>query len=50
MAGELLNGVQPVDAFAAGLAAASANCLTPLYGDFRAADADAIRKKYRFWK
>jgi fructose-1-phosphate kinase PfkB-like protein len=45
MAGELLNGVLPVDAFAAGLAAASANCLTPLYGDFRAADADAIRKK-----
>ena len=45
MAGELLNGALPVDAFAAGLAAASANCLTPLYGDFRAADAAAIRKK-----
>ena len=45
MAGELMNGTPPVDAFAAGLAAASANCLTPLYGDFRPADAAAIREK-----
>ena len=45
LAGELMNGTPPVDAFAAGLAAASANCLTPLYGDFRPSDAAAIREK-----
>jgi fructose-1-phosphate kinase PfkB-like protein len=45
LAGELLAGTAPADAFAAGLAAASANCLTPVYGDFRAEDAAAIRRK-----
>lgn len=47
MAGELLAGARPEDAFAAGLAAASANCLTELYGDFRSADASAIQKNIR---
>lgn len=45
LAGELLDGAVPVEAFASGLAAASANCLTPLYGDFRLADAAEIREK-----
>ena len=45
LAGELLAGARPEEAFAAGLAAASANCLTELYGDFRRSDADRIRAK-----
>ena len=47
MAGELLAGARPEDAFAAGLAAASANCLTELYGDFRPEDAAKIRAGIR---
>ncbi|MBO5689056.1 MAG: hypothetical protein J6S73_03925 [Lentisphaeria bacterium] len=44
LAGEWLAGTEPVEAFAAGLAAASANCLTPVYGDFRLEDAASIRR------
>ena len=47
MAGELLAGARPEDAFAAGLAAASANCLTELYGDFRPEDAAKILRDIR---
>ena len=43
LAGELLAGARPEAAFASGLAAASANCLTELYGDYRVADAERIR-------
>jgi len=39
---ELLIGTSPVEAFACGLAAASANCLTPLAGEFKRSDCGAL--------
>ena len=47
LAGELLAGSPPEKAFAAGLAAASANCLTERYGNFRTEDAAEILRKIR---
>ena len=39
---ELLNGKSAPEAFACGLAAASANCLTPRAGEFSDADREGL--------
>lgn len=45
LASEWLAGTPAEDAFASALAAASANCLTPVYGHFRKEDVRRIRGK-----
>ncbi len=49
-ASELLAGAAPEEAFLTGLAAASANCLTPVYGHYKVEDADMIRRDIRMRK
>jgi len=41
---EYLAGKPPVEAFASGLAAASASCLTPRCGEFDQGERDRLRK------